>query len=284
VGRYPGFVTGAYATALGYLAHQATTGLTAFDRVGAQNQVARLIVYLFVAHVLASLREARLLQEQLLGFIVHDLRSPISNTITGLLTLEQSSEALSELDHEMVQLAIASSQRALALTNSMLDVAKLESGKMDVRTQTVEIEPFLEECLKQVALWAKSLNVDIVREIELKEGRFDPHLTSRVLVNLIGNALKISPRSGKVTLHIQKDPAGIRFLTRDQGPGIPPEFMDAIFEPFTQAKGTQGGTGLGLTFCRLAVQAQGGKIGVESTLGKGSTFWFVLPQRDHQAL
>ncbi|HEY0867846.1 MAG TPA: HAMP domain-containing sensor histidine kinase, partial [Fimbriimonas sp.] len=231
----------------------------------------------FLARVLSKLRESREQQKELTGFIVHDLRSPISSAITGLITLEQTGH-LGELEQEMVTLALVSNQRALSLVNSMLDVAKLESGKMELRTEAVALDRFVDDAFDQVALWARSHEIGLVKEVHVATAMLDPALTMRILVNLLSNALKFSPPGSNVVVHVDPSPKdGIRFAVQDHGPGIPPEYAERIFEPFSQVKGTQGGTGLGLTFCRLAVHAQGGRIWVDSHLGKGTSMIFTLP-------
>jgi signal transduction histidine kinase len=237
----------------------------------------RFITFLLVSRVVGRLRELMRQQQELTGFIVHDLRSPISSAITGLMTLEQANHNLGELEGEMVSLALVSNQRALNLVNSILDVSKLESGKMEVRAEKIRLATFVDETIAQLALWAKGNEVEIVRELDGADAVLDPSLTSRVLVNLLSNALKFSPAGSKVTLRAVANAHGVRFSVIDQGPGIPPEFVESIFEPFAQVKGTKGGTGLGLTFCRLAVLAQGGKIWVESQVGKGTMMIFTIP-------
>jgi signal transduction histidine kinase len=219
-------------------------------------------------------------QRELMQFIVHDLRSPISSSITGLLTLQQTSTALEDDEKEMVQLSLISNQRALGLVNSMLDVAKLEAGKMPIHLAKIAVDPLVSNCFEQVSLWAKSSEVRLVNDVQVFQAYLDPDLTSRVLVNLISNALKFSPPGTEVKLSVIAAGHGtIRFSVQDSGPGIPPDYLETVFNPFGQVKGTRGGTGLGLTFCRLAVHAQGGKIWVESQLGKGTTMQFTLPAR-----
>jgi signal transduction histidine kinase len=242
--------------------------------------IARLVTYLFIARVVSRLRESRKQQEELTQFIVHDLRSPISSSITGLMTLEQMAEDMGEVEREMVSLALVSNQRALTLVNSILDVSKLETGKMTIKQENVRLEPFIDDCLNQVALWANSNGITLRKQIGAPMAHLDPELTARVLVNLLSNALKFSRSGSFVTLSVS--PSGrdaLKFGVHDQGPGIPPEYVDTIFEPFAQVAGTKGGTGLGLTFCRLAIQAQGGRIWVESALGKGTSMLFVLPHQ-----
>lgn len=243
--------------------------------------VVRLAAYLIIARTIARLHEARRQQEELTNFIVHDLRSPLASSITGLMTLQQTSQALPASDKEMVDLALISNERALGLVNSILDVAKLESGKMTVATNEVELAGFVEDCLQQVELWARGHGIRLETDIQTDRARLDPDLTSRVIVNLLGNALKYSPDGGAVTVRAALVHGAVRFSVVDEGPGIPQEYADVIFEPFGQVRGTQGGTGLGLTFCRLAVHAQGGKIWVESQLGKGTTMQFTIPQHGH---
>jgi signal transduction histidine kinase len=159
-----------------------------------------------------------------------------------------------------------------------LDVAKLESGTMEVERQEIAAERFVDDCIQQVELWARGDGIQLAKEISLEKLYLDPTLTSRVVVNLLGNALKFSPEGSTVTVRLTLSHGAARFSIADQGPGIPAEFADVIFEPFSQVKGTQGGTGLGLTFCRVAVQAQGGKIWVESHHGQGTIMHFTIPQ------
>ena len=241
----------------------------------------RAAAFLLVARTMAKLSETRRQQEELTNFIVHDLRSPLASSITGLITLQQSSDALPEPDREMIDLALINNNRALSLVNSMLDVSKLESGKMPVEITDAEVGPFVEDCLEQVELWARGNSVKLESDVIVDRARFDPVLTSRILINLLSNALKFSPEGGVVIVRAGMSHGSIRFSVSDQGPGIPQEYAAVIFEPFGQVKGTKGGTGLGLTFCRLAVHAQGGRIWVESQVGKGTTMHFTIPQHGH---
>ncbi len=275
-GPRPGYVVALYASAASFVTLTFVNGSHDFDRVAVGNLIVRLLAYMAIAHVVVRLRESRRQQEELIGFIIHDLRSPVSSAITGLLTVEQSGE-LSEGDREMIQLALVSNQRALTLVNSMLDVAKLENGNMEVRWDDVELEPFIDECWQHLALWALGQQVTLRKSLAIDHATLDRSLTSRVLANLLSNALKYSPNQSAITITVKPDHHGVRFTIEDAGPGIPPEYVESIFEPFSQVKGTQGGTGLGLTFCRLAVHAQGGRIGAKSQIGEGATFWFTIP-------
>jgi len=276
-GIRPGIMVAIYAAGSGFVTQVLSTGSTDVDPVAVITLLIRLLAFLLIVAIVSRLRESRRQQEELSSFIVHDLRSPISSAITGLQTLNEIGDNLDGTEREMVQLALVSNQRALTLVNSILDVAKMESGKMEIRREPIETAGFLEEVVEPLRLWARGHAVQIVPHPRLETITIDRSLTSRVLTNLLANALKFSRPGSSVHLEVEHDPAGVRFSVIDQGPGIPPEAIDEIFEPFGQVKGTKGGTGLGLTFCRLAVRAQGGKIGVSSVLGQGSTFWFTLP-------
>lgn len=278
-GPRPGLVVAMYAAGSGYITQQIVTGdsLQTLDGAQVGSFLVRLVAYVLIAQVTARLRESRRQQQDLIGFMVHDLRSPISSSITGLMTLEQTAEHLAEADREMVQLALVSNQRALTLVNSMLDVAKLESGSMAVHREEADLAALLDDAVRVVALWAQGADVAVRSDVRVERFVLDASLTGRILTNLLSNALKFSPPGSTVTVGVESEPHGVRFWVEDQGQGIPAEFVETIFEPFAQVKGTKGGTGLGLTFCRLAVRAQGGRIGVKSRVGEGSTFWFTLP-------
>ncbi|MFZ4507036.1 MAG: sensor histidine kinase [Fimbriimonas sp.] len=277
-GARAGYMVAIYSSGASFITQVVVTGSTEFNRGAIGDLVVRLLAFTALASVFDRLHEARRQQEELVGFIVHDLRSPLASAITGLMTLEQTADAMNESEREMVQLALISNQRALGLVNSMLDVAKLESGTLSVHKEPVETEVFLAESLQSVALWARDASVTIRTEVERKTTNLDRQLTERVMTNLVSNALKFSPPKGTILIRVVEDGHNAVFEIIDEGPGIPPEYVEKIFDPFTQVKGTKGGTGLGLTFCRLAILAQGGRIGVRSTLGQGSTFWFSLPK------
>lgn len=276
-GRREGSVVAIYCAVAWYLAGAIATHFEV-DPSQVWAFCARLTIFLVLTNVISSLKESMRRQEELTQFIVHDLRSPISSSITGLQTLQELDQNLNDLEKEMVSLALVSNKRALSLVNSMLDVAKLEAGSMSVQKQDVSVEALVNQAFDQVALWAKAQEIELKLESRVEMVNLDPDLTERVIVNLLSNALKFSPAGTQIRVEVQP-PAHrlVRFCVEDQGPGIPPEYLGTIFQPFGQVKGTKGGTGLGLTFCRLAVQAQGGKIWVESTLGHGTQMIFTLP-------
>lgn len=107
--------------------------------------------------------------------------------------------------------------------------------------------------------------------------------SARVIANFVGNAIKFTPASGRIRVSVRVSNTGVRVSVSDTGPGIPPEFHERIFEKFGQVEAARHGakhsSGLGLTFCKFAVEAHGGTIGVDSVVGQGSTFWFVVPQQ-----
>jgi NtrC-family two-component system sensor histidine kinase KinB len=239
---------------------------------------ARLITFCFLVSIIARLRTAQRVQKELIAFIIHDLRSPISSAITGIYTLQQSESQLDPLDREMIDLALVSNERALNLVNSILDVAKFESGTMSIKVEKIHLKEFGQSCIDEVALWARGFDLTIDLRTDAEEGLFDRELTGRVVVNLLSNAIKFSPPKARISVAISRiSVGGLHFVISDDGPGIPADYLSSIFEPFGQVEGTKGGTGLGLTFCRLAVQAQHGKIWAESKLGHGAQMHFTLP-------
>ncbi len=276
-GRRVGDLLAVYAPAAVFLNQiwNLPMGMTRVDVT--VSMLIRLAVYLVFSYVVAKLRSSTRMQRQMTEFIVHDLRSPVSSAITGLQTLQEMHPMEDPIERELVDMAIVSNNRALDLVNSLLDVAKLESGKMPVQLEVTDLEPMIQASIDHVALWAQTNQVQIQVQIGAERAYIDPRLTSRVLANLLSNALKYSPAEGAVRIRTEVVGNMVRFSVQDQGPGIPPEYHRSIFGAFEQVKGTKGGSGLGLTFCKLAVEAQGGKIWLESTLGRGTRMYFTLP-------
>ncbi|MCX7967650.1 MAG: HAMP domain-containing histidine kinase [Armatimonadetes bacterium] len=235
--------------------------------------------------VTKKLQDQEHLRDALIEFLVHDLRSPLTNIISGLETLLVSTEDnLASEDRELIELALIGAHRLLTMVNSILDLRKLEEGKFPLYLKEFDPHEAVGEAIRQVQLWARQNNVSLQVD-------FDPEVPSkmvadrwvliRVLVNLLSNALKYTPNGGTITLSVVMDGGWVHFSVKDQGPGIPKEYLERIFDRFVQVEarkaGAAVGTGLGLTFCKLAVEAHGGRIWVESEVGKGTTVHFVVP-------
>jgi signal transduction histidine kinase len=171
------------------------------------------------------------------------------------------------------------------MVNDLLDISKMESGALQLECAELEVASVIEQAVKQVASLAAEKQICLVREVapDLPPLYADEEKLVRTLVNLLGNALKFTPGGGTVTLSASrsKDENSIQCSIRDTGEGIPEDAFDRIFEKFGQVQDRKAGrrtsTGLGLTFCKMAVEAHGGRIWVESELGNGSTFSFVIP-------
>jgi signal transduction histidine kinase len=149
---------------------------------------------------------------------------------------------------------------------------------METKFEDTNVPELVEGAVSDVRLWAQTNEIELATEVKADRWRLDPALIRRTLVNLLSNAIKFSKPGDRILITAESSSGVIRFSVADQGPGIPEEYREKIFEPFGQVKGTKTGTGLGLTFCRLAVQAHHGRIWVESVLGHGTTMIFTMPE------
>jgi signal transduction histidine kinase len=166
------------------------------------------------------------------------------------------------------------------LIGDLLDVVSMELGKLEMVTTREDATRVLTETVEGFQLAAEARKIKLTTEVA--PGRyvatFDHDRILQVLANAVGNALKFTPPGGTITLRLGPDPGGIRFTVRDTGCGIAPDQRDAIFERFSQAaQADRRGLGLGLYIARCIVEAHGGKIWVESELGKGCAVHFTLP-------
>jgi signal transduction histidine kinase len=172
------------------------------------------------------------------------------------------------------------------MINDLLDISKMEAGSLQLEYSKLVPLEVAARSIQQVEELAQESNLTLEYDTpdELPVFVGDEDKLRRILVNLLGNAIKFTPHNGRVTLRCEPEgETALKFSIIDTGEGIPPEAFDKIFEKFGQVEGRQAGhrmsTGLGLTFCKMAVEAHGGEIGVQSTLGQGSTFWFTIPLR-----
>jgi PAS domain S-box-containing protein len=217
--------------------------------------------------------------------LVHDLRSPLSSTISALDVIYDAylSDDPAGIVEPSIQIAQRSSRRMLAMVESILEITRMESGKIELSLSKTTIELLLEDCVSEFTAIAMeyevSMNVNITSD--LPRVRIDKNKIHRVVDNLIDNALKFSPQKGGILINAgMKNQEFMEIRIIDSGPGVPKEYQTRIFERFTQIPGMQSrkrGSGLGLTYCRLAVKAHGGEIWVEDNPGGGSKFIFTLP-------
>ncbi len=230
------------------------------------------------------LQDLEKLRDDLTHMIIHDLRTPLTSVIMGMQTLEMVGDLNGE-QREMTAIALTGGETLLGMINDLLDVEKLESGAMQLDLSSFDVMELVTSAIAQVAPLVESKNLMLLRQVaaDLPPLRADANKLRRVLVNLLGNAIKFTSENGTVTIeaHQSEIEYSMVFSVRDTGEGIPPESFGRIFEKFGQVESRQSGrvmsTGLGLTFCKLAVEAHGGKISVESQVGHGSTFSFDVP-------
>jgi signal transduction histidine kinase len=195
---------------------------------------------------------------------------------------------LSEDQAELMNISIGGGHILLGMINDLLDISKMEDGSMLIKRESVDVDDLMMRSLRQVIALAQAKNLRLISEggTGIPPLHADPDKLLRTLVNLLSNAIKFTPAGGSITLGARFVPRADRrdsvvFACQDSGEGIPEEAFGRIFEKFGQVESRTAGrmksTGLGLTFCKMAVEAHGGRIWVQSTLGEGSTFSFAIP-------
>lgn len=231
-----------------------------------------------------QLQRINKLKDQLAAMILHDIRAPITAIMCGIDLIVSEQNDISSKSKEQLSLITLEARKILNIANSLLDINKFESGLMKLNTTHFSLIDVTNNEINLMKSFAESNKVEIDfktdKNIPLCYG--DPDIVSRVIVNLLDNALKFSPENSKITVSIESKPENmIQFCIEDKGPGIPQKYHKQIFDKFEtlelRYKGRKYSTGLGLTFCKMAVEAHGGTIWLDSEEGKGSRFYFTLP-------
>lgn len=261
------------------------------ERTGAPilNQLERAIGWVILLRDTTEEHETQRLRQGLFDMIVHDLRSPLTSALTSIHLLRD--RLLIDTPHPAARRALDAAQKAcrrmLALVNNLLDVTRLEaSGKLTLQIESVDVYGLASDVIAELGPSAHEANITLNNSVSsaLDTVLMDAEKMSRVLMNLVDNALKFTPNGGEVAVSAKMvELEGQRWLkwsVLDTGPGIPTEYLDKVFNRFVQVAGQNArrpGTGLGLSFCKLAVEAHGGKIWAENRLTGGSAFHVLLP-------
>ena len=227
--------------------------------------------------------EVERLKKEFVSTVSHELRTPLTS-IRGSLSLIASG-VLGELPaeaQEAVEIADRNALRLIGLINDILDLERFESGKLEMHMGEVAVEDVLQRSAEAVRGVAEKHGVTLEIKGEPARAWGDADRLVQVVVNLVGNAVKFSSAGQSVTLEAEKKPPFVEVRVIDRGRGIPKPLQDAVFERFKQVEASdareKGGTGLGLAICKTIVERHGGEIGVTSEEGRGSTFFFRVPE------
>jgi signal transduction histidine kinase len=215
-------------------------------------------------------------RDELLAIVSHDLRSPLTAISIGTTLLD--AELAGGAAHKQVATIRRASEHMAHLISELLDVAKLEAGKLELHTEPCTVDALLEAVGALFTARAGQAEIELTIE-PTRAGSItaDRERIVQVLSNLVGNALKFTPPGGRVSVAAQREADAVRIAVTDTGPGIPESDVSHLFERYWQGRRRgRGSLGLGLYICKQIVEAHGGRIGVETQAGKGSTFWVEL--------
>jgi signal transduction histidine kinase len=230
------------------------------------------------------LKEAQRLRAEAEAMMVHDFKQPLSVIIGFAETLQAlGTEASTDELAEMVGIIHESGTRLLSLVTDFLDLARYEAGHVSLDLEQLDLASLVQPLVKQFAPQAVARQQKMeVNFPALPPVRADAKALTRVLSNLIENALKYTPEGSQVSLTGEYDGLFVRVVVRDNGPGVPPEDLPHLFESFYRGRGQSraSGTGLGLALSKHLIEAHGGRMGAANNESGGATFYFTLPSTD----
>lgn len=226
--------------------------------------------------------EIERLKQEFVAMVSHDLRTPLTS-VQGTLTLlgDGTYGELTATGVKRVRTAEESIDRLINLINDLLDIEKLEAGKLTMKLERVSLSKVIEQSVEGVRGFGEKHHVTVETAATDLSVRADRDRLVQVLINLLSNAIKFSPEQASVTVVVEQSDGYAWVKVIDRGRGVPASHREAIFERFKQVEAADGarkrGTGLGLAICKAIIEAHDGAIGVDSEEGKGSTFWLRLP-------
>jgi signal transduction histidine kinase len=220
---------------------------------------------------------------------VHDLNNPLTAILGNVQLLEMKLQnALSADQKNSFYLILYSIHEMINMISNLLDIGKMEEGKINLRYEEINLGVVFKEIIDVMKILAQQEGkvISVRMPSDIKGLYADREILKRVVTNLIGNALKFTPPGAviEIAAHYNKDVKEVVISVKDEGQGIPKEDLNRVFDKFVQVESAQviekTGKGLGLNFCKMAVEAHEGRIWVESEGGKGSTFYFTFPIKE----
>lgn len=228
-----------------------------------------------------KLKELDRLKSEFVANASHELKTPLTGIEMSLGLLQEQADQLNEEDRELLGVAREDAGRIRMLVNDLLDLSKIESGRLELDTTPVPVALLFEKALQNFTVQAEQHGVQLLSETaeSLPPVQADATKITWVLTNLISNALRYTDAGGYIRLSAERAGSKVHISVEDSGAGIPYEYQAKIFDKFVQVDGEKqgGGSGLGLAICKEMVEAHGGRIWVDSTPGEGTTFTFTLP-------
>jgi two-component system phosphate regulon sensor histidine kinase PhoR len=249
---------------------------TVFDRD------ARMQGAILVFHDLTRIRQLENTRREFVANVSHELRTPLSLIKGYVETLLDGAITDPELSAKFLQTIDRHSNRLTNLIEDLLTISRLESGQITLQLRTLPLRPFTSGLIAEMQTRANERGTKIINEIpEGLAGRADPDRLEQVVVNLVENAVKYGRAKGRVVVRGRAVNGHVELCVADDGPGIPPEARERVFERFYRVDKARsreaGGTGLGLAIVKHIIQSHGGKVWVESEPGQGAQFYFTLP-------
>jgi signal transduction histidine kinase len=221
------------------------------------------------------------LKSNLVATVAHEFRTPLTSLRMALhLCLEQAVGPITEKQADLLYVARQDTERLQQIVDDLLDLSRIQSGRIELHQRPVDAAAIARDAAQAFRAPAEGKGIDLRLELLPSLGTViaDPERIDLAFANLVGNAVKYTPAGGRIAISAERRDGTIRYAVSDNGPGVPPELRQAIFEKFFRRPGaTTPGAGLGLFIAKEIVEAHGGKIGVEGEPGAGSRFWFELP-------
>jgi PAS domain S-box-containing protein len=267
-------------------AHDETKKVLRASSAVVENENGQTVGMVSVLSDITKQKELDRMKENFVASVSHELRTPLVAIDKSLsLVLDKNSGEISETQRQFISIAERNLKRLGLLVNDLLDLSKLEAGKMELKRQASSIDKVIQETVDSLNNWArtKSINMETRLEQGLPELNINPDRIIQVLNNIIGNAIKFTPERGSIFIEakLNSRERQVQISVADTGPGIAKENLSKVFDKFYQAgeraSNDISGTGIGLAIAKEIVELHGGKIWAESEKGSGAKFIFTLP-------